>query len=108
MSFDFADFAKSVVNESNLKAILTDTARNELMNWVDVKALPTVRDAADTFNAQLKKCAETETGWCKIRDGFFLPSIVSIGVWFLTQVAKYINEEASKEIAAKQSADQAQ
>lgn len=102
MSFDLKQFTDSILTQENVKEFLTDRAREELMEWAATKALPTARDAISQFNENLQECAKEETGWCKIRDGFFLPTVLSITVWFMQQCATYIEQQTSQETENKE------
>lgn len=101
MAFDLKEFTNSILTQENVKEFLTDQAREEMMKWAATKAIPTARDAISQFNANLQECAKTETGWCKIRDGFFLPTVLNIGVWFMQQCALYIQQQTEKEAEVK-------
>lgn len=87
--FDLSS-VKEIIAGSDFQKFLTDKARSEIMSWVNVKAIPTAEDAIGEFTTQLKKISDTETGWCKIRDGVFLPMVFSTILWFFKMTASYI------------------
>lgn len=96
--FDLSN-VKEIITGSDFQKFLTDKARSEIMSWVNVKAIPTAEDAIDTFTAQLKEISNTETGWCKIRDGFFLPMVFNIMLWFFKMTANFITANTETEAA---------
>ena len=100
MAFDLKHFTDSILTQENLKEFLTNQAREELMEWAATKALPTARDAISQFNENLQECAKEETGWCKIRDGFFLPAVLNLSVWFMQKCALYIQQQTKQEAAS--------
>ena len=97
--FDLSS-VKEIIAGSDFQKFLTDKARSEIMSWVNVKAIPTAEDAIDAFTAQLKEISATETGWCKIRDGFFLPMVFNIMLWFFKMTANFITANMETEAAA--------
>ena len=96
--FDLSS-VKEIIAGSDFQKFLTDKARSEIMSWVNVKAIPTAEDAIDAFTAQLKEISATETGWCKIRDGFFLPMVFNIMLWFFKMTANFITANMETEAA---------
>jgi hypothetical protein len=63
------------------------------MEWIGDKALPTAADAIKAVNEELRKQAEKESGWIKIRDGFFIPLVLSIVLWAFNQANTIIRNE---------------
>ena len=96
--FDLSS-VKEIIAGSDFQKFLTDKARTEIMSWVNVKAITTAEDAIDAFTAQLKEISATETGWCKIRDGFFLPMVFNIMLWFFKMTANFITANMETEAA---------
>ena len=96
--FDLSN-VKEIIQGSDFQKFLTDKARSEIMSWVNVKAIPTAEDAIDAFTAQLKEISATETGWCKIRDGLFLPMVFNIMLWFFKMTANFITANTETEAA---------
>lgn len=94
--FDLSS-VKEIIAGSDFQKFLTDKARSEIMSWVNVKAIPTAEDAIGEFTTQLKKISATETGWCKIRDGVFLPMVFSTILWFFKMTASYIMSNTESE-----------
>lgn len=94
--FDLSS-VKEIIAGSDFQKFLTDKARSEIMSWVNVKAIPTAEDAIDAFTAQLKEISNTETGWCKIRDGLFLPMVFNIMLWFFKMTANFITANTETE-----------
>ena len=84
-------------DKETIKKFLTEKARQDLMEWINVKVLPTVKDAIEEFNKELREQAKGESGWCKIRDAFFIPTVLTVVVWFFTQMGEIINKETSKQ-----------
>ena len=96
--FDLSS-VKEIIAGSDFQKFLTDKARSEIMSWVNVKAIPTAEDAIDAFTAQLKEISATETAWCHIPDGFFLPMVFHIVLWFFKMTANFITANMETEAA---------
>ena len=66
---------------ANITEFVTDTAKDAAVAWLKDTALPQVQAVADSYTTELKKSAETESGWNKFRDGVFLPGLISFTLW---------------------------
>lgn len=74
--FDFAAVKDEVI--ANVETLATETAKNELMGWFKNTAIPYGEEVADAYVKALKEQAATESGWCKMRDGIVLPTLISV------------------------------
>ena len=78
------------VRDSLLDAIKAEEVGKELKNrfvgWAEKEGIEFVETFADGVIDECKKDAETETGWCKIRDAFVLPIAIDGGVFILKMV----------------------
>ena len=72
--FDFKAVKDEVI--ANIGSLVTETAKTQLLAWFKSTAIPYAEEVADAYVATLKKQAETESGWCKIRDG--IPTLISV------------------------------
>lgn len=86
----------SLLNNQDIKAKLTEQAKNDIMKWIDDKVLPTAADTIDKVNEELRAQAEKETGWTKIRDGFFIPTVLTVILWVFKQANTLIATETTK------------
>ena len=96
--FDVKEFVGALANKEDIKKFLTDQARKDISIWIDSKLLPAVKEGLDKFINTLRETAETETGWCKIRDKFFIPAVLTIILWIFTQMSTIIQKETNKEV----------
>ena len=73
--------------KNELKSHVTDFVRTEAREasvfWLKDKALPALREVAETYTGALKDSAEGETGWCRFRDRLFLPCAVDGALWLI-------------------------
>ena len=100
--FDFAKVRDEVV--SNIEELVTETAKNELVGWFKNTALPYAEQVADAYADALKKQAETESGWCKMRDGIVLPTLFAV-VEFAVKKTLTVLDEKAKEDETKKAAE---
>lgn len=96
--FDFVKVRDEVI--ANIGELVTETAKNELIGWFKNKAYPYALSIADAYEATLKKQAETEHGWCKMRDGIVLPTLFSVVEFTVEKVFSILDEKAKAEEAA--------
>ena len=83
----------------NMETLLQESAKEALIRWLKEAALPALKEIADVYIEGLKKDAEGETGWCKIRDGIVLPMTIQGGLWFISEVLGKIEEATAHESA---------
>ena len=78
------------VRDSLMEAIKAEEVGKELKNclvgWAETEGVEFIETFADGVIDECKKDAETETGWCKIRDAFVLPIAIDGGVFILKMV----------------------
>lgn len=55
---------------------VTEQVKQNVTNAILTEVLPIIEDSVDSFVATTKEQAQTETGWCKVRDGVALPLIM--------------------------------
>ena len=94
--FDVKEFVNTLSNKEDIKKFLTDQARKDIAIWIDAKVLPAAKEGLEEFIKALNDSAEKETGWCKIRDKFFIPAVLSIILWIFTQMSTIIQNETNK------------
>jgi hypothetical protein len=93
----FEDILKNAKDNDALKEFLTESAKNELLNWVEVKGIPTIKDFAKSWLDELANQAKNETGWKKIRDTIYFPAIVGVILWLLEKSTEFMVNETSKQ-----------
>ena len=78
------------VRDSLMEAIKAEEVgkelKNRLVGWAETEGVEFIETFADGVIDECKKDAETETGWCKIRDAFVLPIAIDDGVFILKMV----------------------
>ena len=104
--FDFVKVRDEVI--ANIGELVTETAKNELVGWFRDKMYPYALSVADAYEATLKKQAETEHGWCKMRDGIVLPTLFSVVEFTVEKVFSILGEKAKAEEAAAAAAKKAE
>ena len=88
MDVNFDDIKKDMINGA--KDIVTEQAKQDFVNWVDVTVMPNVRDVIDTYVDQVKADSDNETGWSKFRDKFFIPYLVQGALYLINASLKRI------------------
>lgn len=90
----WTDFRDSVLDTLKVDEV-TEKTKQELTAWLIETAQPLAEKAADSFVAQVKAQAESETGWCKLRDLIVLPFIVQGGLYLIKQTLAKTYEETA-------------
>ena len=93
--FDVKEFVEALSSKEEIKKFLTEQARKDISIWIHNKVIPSIEDGLKNFNQALAEAAETETGWCKIRDKFFIPAVLNILLWIFTQISTVIQKETT-------------
>ena len=91
--FKLNDLLKISTDKEAVSKFLTEQARKDIMKWINAELIPNAKEAIRIFNEKLREQAEKESGWCKIRDAFFIPTCLNVVVWFFTNIGKLIEEE---------------
>lgn len=73
---EFKNQMKEAANE-----FFTTTAKDAIVTGLKNTVLPALREMSKPFTDKLKADAATEQGWNKLRDGVFLPGVISIAFW---------------------------
>lgn len=60
--------------------------KGDFLAWLEQEGLAFLQDVADRVITECKADAESEGGWCRIRDAFVLPVVISIGMYVLQMV----------------------
>lgn len=81
---DWTKFRDSVVDALKVENV-TETVKQDFTKWLLEVLMPLAESAAEKFITQIKTQAETETGWCKIRDLIVLPFVIQGGLWLIEQ-----------------------
>ena len=82
---------------ANAQGLVTDMAKKELFNYVQTKGFGTLKDVAEAYSVALQESASNSSGWIYIRDKFFLPCLISVGISILSGVMEQIAAEMAKE-----------
>lgn len=100
--FDFTKARDEVI--ANVGSLVSDKAKNELLCWFKDTALPYAEQVADAYVTTLKKEAENETGWCKVRDSIVLPLLIETSEFLTEKALTFLADKAKEEEAAAQAA----
>ena len=95
--FDFASVKNEII--ANIGTLITETAKNELLGWFKNTALPYAKEVADAYVKALKEQSATEAGWCKVRDGIVLPTLIAVAEFAVEKTLSVL--EASAKAAEK-------
>lgn len=60
--------------------------KDKFVDWLVKEGMAFLQAVADKVVAQCKADAESESGWCRIRDAFVIPAAISIGMYVLEMV----------------------
>lgn len=80
----WTEFRDDVVESLKFDKV-TEQMKQDFTKWLVETCLPLAETAAANFIAQIKEQANTETGWCKVRDLIVLPLIINGGLWIIKQ-----------------------
>ena len=67
--------------------------KDKFIDWLVKEGMAFLRAVADKVVAQCKADAESESGWCKVRDAFVIPAAISIGMYVLEMVVEKAGQE---------------
>lgn len=88
MDINFEDIKKDMMDGA--KDIVTEQAKQDFINWVDVTVMPNIRDVVDAYIKQVKADSDNETGWSKFRNKFFIPYLVQGALYLINASLKRI------------------
>lgn len=88
MDINFEDIKKDMMDGA--KDIVTEQAKQDFINWVDVTVMPNIRDVVDAYIKQVKADSDNENGWSKFRDKFFIPYLVQGALYLINASLKRI------------------
>lgn len=90
-----ADIKEGAVN-------VTESAKAEFLQTFTESAFPVVEQYAAAFSDAVKKQAETESGWNKLRDAAIIPACIKIGVFvFKSIVSSVVSATTTADNTAK-------
>lgn len=78
--------------------VVEETKQAFLQNFIEA-GIPVVESYAAEFTAKVKAQAQTETGWCKIRDSVVIPGAVQLVLFIGKRLVETVAEKAKKEAA---------
>ena len=87
----------------NITEYTSEQAKKKVVEWIQSKAIPTLRDMANAWVDEVKKSAEGKKvlSWVHFRDTVFLPAAVYFGLWvlenFSSQIIGATTEDTPKE-----------
>lgn len=84
--------------DDTVKQLLTNEAKNSILDWIDKQGLPYVREFANKWIEQLTEQAANETGWAKIRDAVYFPVVIKVALWFIETCTTKVVEESIKKV----------
>lgn len=81
----WTDFRDDIVESLQVEEV-TEQVKQNLTKQIVESILPAIKTAADGFTAKIKEQAQTETGWCKIRDMLVLPLLIDGAIYVVEKV----------------------
>lgn len=78
---DLKELFNNIGAPDNLKEILTEEAKKDILVYLDAKVYPNFEELMTNISKELVEQAKDETGWCKFRDLFFFPVLISVALW---------------------------
>ena len=79
---------------------VTENAKKDFLDTFTESAYPVIESYADSFTETVKKQAETESGWNKIRDAAIIPACVKIGLFVFKSIVSATVNAANNTDAA--------
>lgn len=67
--------------------------KSDFITWLSAEGIEFAQKFVDSIIAECKADAPNESGWCKIRDAFVVPTALSIAMYVL----KVVLEKSAKE-----------
>ena len=81
---------KESIEKALLKGIDSYFKNGGEMSYVCDRVMPTVRRVVDDKVAALKLRAKNAGLWCKIRDGYLLPTFANISLFLMSFLVEYL------------------
>lgn len=78
----WTDFRDGLVDSLKFDTV-TEDMKQGLTDWLLETAYPLAETAAGKFISQVKSQADSETGWCKVRDMVVLPFVIQGALWLV-------------------------
>ncbi|WP_028130298.1 hypothetical protein [Selenomonas sp. AE3005] len=75
----------SIVEALQVEQIGKDL-KDRFVTWVEDEGIAFIQKFADGIIDECRKDAETESGWCKIRDSIVVPGLLNVGMYILKMV----------------------
>ena len=88
---DFGSIKSELID--NVQNVVTDEAKKYFTKWLKESGMPQIKEVVDVYTAKLKEDASKEQGWCKIRDGFLLPTVILFSFTVLNNLLSKVVEE---------------
>jgi hypothetical protein len=67
--------------------------KDRFVGWVEDEGIAFIQTFADSIIDECKRDAETESGWCKIRDSIVVPGLLNVGMYILKMVIEKAAEK---------------
>ena len=90
----WTEIRDSIEDEIKISGVAEEVRKN-ILTVIANEASPAIEAFLDKFTAEVKKEAENETGWCKVRDAVVIPYAIHGIMW----VSKYVIDRTLKETA---------
>lgn len=98
---------EEIKNEAlkSIDAVITTETKKEAISFLQTTVLPKVKAYADVLGDGIKAGASEKTGWCYIRDAFFLPGVLKFGCYALDKVLDAMEKATEAEAAREAETD---
>lgn len=80
----------------NIDEYVTGKAKAAALLWIRDTVIPNLKELANTTINKLKEQGDKEIGWCKFRDKYFYPGLISGVIYIIEKlVTKMSKTEAA-------------
>lgn len=76
----------------NIKEEINEQGKAKFNKWMNEKAIPMIKQAADDIIAKLNMQSQNESGWYAARDRVIYPTLIKITLMVLSVSFKKITE----------------
>ena len=77
---------------SNLDSYITNQTKAQAMTAIRTEVMPAVAEVAAAVSTKLKEQAEGAPFWVSVRDKYFFPAVISVGIYVANKVVDKMAE----------------
>lgn len=90
---DWVKIRDSLVEALKVEGVGKDL-KNSFVTWLESEGVPSAQQLVDKIIEECKADAPQETGWCRIRDTFVVPTALNLAMYILQSVLAKAAAEA--------------